>query len=238
MIGKTLVFNGFEIDVKLENLRNSNNRVSAIKKCLKCNGLLKFKMYCENCGLNPQFKSILIDKNNNIIDINKVKANMINPQYILTLKPQRLNEFSEVYKKPLIDHTVYNILPAKDNEVPFSYLLSYLRHFNLVLPIDKFRYNKASFERQGYIEAYKDYLLLHLLLLPSEFKEIEAPKLEKVEKVDLFKQFLSNTAVTIMTTDKIQELGLIKEKKKKPSKKDKNKQFIELITPKLKLVAK
>jgi len=187
---KSLILNGFRLDLKLESFKTGRNKVRLHKVCKKCGQRVSFKAFCDKCGeTSAVLEKVKIE--NKQVNTRDVSAREVSikdlklrqeqhPANIISFSPISRDEFFIKYDYP-VDHAVYNLLPDEDNELPFSALHEFLSRRGLVLPV-KFRHNNNSVVRNGYIEAYQKRLILHVLLSRSEISDVSRPKLVRVEE--------------------------------------------------------
>ena len=232
MVNKTLVLNGFELDLKLNSFKKSSFKISSERTCLKCNSKIQKVDFCVNCNKvldKTEIKTTQLNNNKEEIDLTEIKKNLINPIYIVGLKPISKKGLQEQYNKPLLDYSVYNISPSEKNELPFNYLCNFLKVNDIILPIEKFRYNKNSMERSGYIEYSNGFLLFRVLLSNSEYNEIQQADITEVE-TESFSKLMNNSEFDIKAVDIFQKLDLLKPKtERKNTKESKNNEFLKLI---------
>jgi len=170
---KSLLLNGFRLDLKVESFKTTVKKVRSHKICGECGERAKFKPFCSKCG---DIKSVKLSAN-----LNKIKDDQpLEPRNIKSYAPLTKTAYAKAYVFP-VDYSVYNLLPYDNNELPYSAIHNYLSQSGKVLPVD-FRHNSNSVTRSGYIESYQNRLILHVLLAKSEISRVREPLIIDVEQ--------------------------------------------------------
>lgn len=196
-----------------------NRRQAGSLSCPKCTNKPKQRYNCE-CGFKGTIKDynrtsqkdVLMEQQEEIL----INAGIGEFKEVRTFKPLTREQYAS--NRYLIDHKTYLLTP-QDAETSVL-LRDYLQLNNKIIPIKYFRLRTTDLARNGYIESWSHFLILHILKLPSEMREfdIEINKQaianeitsEDLKAVD---GLFSSQEVTFETTDLYTTNNLIRQPK-------------------------